>query len=454
MGKHAEGEGMTEKILLEKIQPAPFQPRKEFNPVKLQELADSMREQGLIEPIIVRPHNGGFQLIAGERRFRAAKLLGWKDIRAEVCPMDDLEAEEKSVVENVHRGDLTGNELADIVYDLWQKGGPSDKTGGNGRYLSQEALSKALGWKERYASALIAAKKDADRLGLGSQSVLRNKLFPGDLDETRGLENDSERLALLKKKADGEIGSHELRDYSKAMMESPTKVKEAILDKPKTFTPKVAEGLSKLPEESQAGTIAAIKKGRMDEEKAVQLTKTVKESTGQVKEAVLENPDRFTPKVAEGISKLSTPEAQKSTIDAIKKHRLEEGEAIELTKMMDGQMAYAKEHKVELEEKAREFAALLKQWEKERSKDQSTPGRIRVGHAFRNIMAHMGIVHEIESSSGSCTCPHCGKEASEYLRWTCCDEGKNETLAQAFEDAKRQHEAIVKEETKKTVRWK
>jgi Fe2+ or Zn2+ uptake regulation protein len=69
-------------------------------------------------------------------------------------------------------------------------------------------------------------------------------------------------------------------------------------------------------------------------------------------------------------------------------------------------------------------------------------------------MAHMGIVHEIESSSGSCTCPHCGKEASEYLRWTCCDEGKNETLAQAFEDAKRQHEAIVKEETKKTVRWK
>ena len=439
---------MSEKISLEKIQPAPFQPRKEFDPVKLQELADSMQAQGLIQPIVVRPHNGGFQLIAGERRFRAAKLLGWRDIRAEVCPMDDLEAEEKSVVENVHRGDLKGRELANIVYDLWQKGNIET---GNGRYTAQTDLSKRLGWGKSYASELIIVAKT---ITSSDHQVGDGDMTAHDFLSTRAVADTADRKKLLEKKASGDILSKDLGGYAQAVKESPRAVKDAILDKPKTFTPKVAEELSKLPEESQAGTIAAIKKGKMDEETAVQLTKTVKDSSKVVKEAVLEHPERFTSKVAEEISKLTTEEGQRSTIDAIKKHRLEEGEAVELTKMMDKQMAYAKDHEVELEEKAREFAKLLKQWEKERSKDQSTPGRIRVGHAFRNIMAHMGIVHEIESSSGSCTCPHCGKEASEYLRWTCCDEGKNETLAQAFEDAKRQHETIVKEETKKTVKWK
>jgi ParB-like chromosome segregation protein Spo0J len=410
-----------------------------------------MRGQGLIEPIIVRPLNGGYQLIAGERRFRAAKLLGWKDIRAEIQEMDDLKAMEQSAVENFQRVDLSSIEREDITSLLWKEGGNQGKK----KYATHDELAKVIGLSRNVVSSLIRAKEARETLGLGGRgSPTSEKISTRDLYDTGKIEDSAARKSLLEKKAAGTISADALPGYAKAVSESSKPVKEAVLEEPATFTPKVAEGLSKLPEESQAGTIAAIKKGKMDEEKAVQLTKTVKESTSQVKEAVLENPERFTSKVAEGISKLSTPEAQKSTIDAIKKHRLEEGEAIQLTKMMDGQMAYAKEHEKELEEKAREFAKLLKQWEKDRSKDQSTPGRIRVGHAFRNIMAHMGIVHEIESSSGSCTCPHCGKEASEYLRWTCCDEGKNETLAEAFEDAKRQHETIVKEETKKTVRWK
>jgi len=103
--RRTEGvEKVSESILISKIQPAPFQPRKKFDEVKLQELADSMREQGLIQAITVRPVEGGYQLIAGERRFRAAKILGWKEIRAEVSQMDDMEAEEKSLVENFQRG--------------------------------------------------------------------------------------------------------------------------------------------------------------------------------------------------------------------------------------------------------------------------------------------------------------------------------------------------------------
>ena len=444
---------MTDKIALTKITPAPFQPRKEFDPVKLQELADSMQEQGLIEPIIVRPLDGGFQLIAGERRFRAAKLLGWKDIRAEIVEMGDLPAMERSFIENEARDDLKDSEKDAILTALWERGSSE------GAYKSKSDLARRLGKKLESINKRFVAhtvRKEDPELELASTNVLY---------ETRDLSKDDRKKVVELTEATKREGGisktqtvvHEYVAAIKTTSEAgATAVKEALFKEPGRFTPKLAEELSKLPEESQAGTIAAIKKGKMDEEKAVQLTKTVKESTGQVKEAVLENPDRFTSKVAEGISKLPSEEAKKSTIDAIKKHRLEEDEAVQLTKMMDGQMAYAKEHEKELEEKAREFAKLLKQWELEKAKNQSThdPGRIRVGHAFRNIMAHMGIVHEIESSSGSCTCPHCGKEATEYLRWTCCDKGKNETLAEAFEDAKRQHESIVKEETGKTMRWK
>jgi ParB/RepB/Spo0J family partition protein len=442
----------TDKIALSKITPAPFQPRKEFDQEKLQELADSLQEQGLIEPVVVRPHNGAFQLIAGERRFRAAKLLGWKEIPALVRELSDIEAMEISFIENLQREDLTFPEKERMtiqMYDIGKKAG---------RYATKEDMARKLGYKsggsinKLFASGLLREEEN-----------IPDDVSPQIITSTKSLSKEDRgkviELTRIGVKEGGLPKDHEdllpyVRVIKDAEEKGATAVKDAILERSSRITPKVAEGLSNLPKESQAGTIAAIKKGKMDEDKAVQLTKTVKESTGQVKEAVLENPDRFTSKVAEGISKLSTPEAQKSTIDAIKKHRLEENEAVQLAKMMEGQMAYAKEHEKELEEKAREFADLLKKWKLEQAKDQSTPGRIRVGHAFRNIMAHMGIVHEIESSSGSCTCPHCGKEASEYLRWTCCDEGKNETLAEAFEDAKRQHETIVKEETKKTVRWK
>jgi len=107
----------------------------------------------------VRPYDDGFQLIAGERRFRAAKILGWKEIRAEVCPMEDIEAEEKSAVENFHRGDLTSQEVEDVIYDLWIKGKDT-------RYnSSKENLAKMLGLDRRTINKNIDAKEARERLG-------------------------------------------------------------------------------------------------------------------------------------------------------------------------------------------------------------------------------------------------------------------------------------------------
>ncbi|HMJ66981.1 MAG TPA: ParB N-terminal domain-containing protein, partial [Candidatus Binatia bacterium] len=69
-----------QNVALERIRPSPFQPRKDFSKEALQELADSIKAQGVIQPLIVRERNGQFELIAGERRWRAAQLLGLKEV--------------------------------------------------------------------------------------------------------------------------------------------------------------------------------------------------------------------------------------------------------------------------------------------------------------------------------------------------------------------------------------
>lgn len=101
------------EIPLEKIVPNPRQPRQAFDPVKLAELGESIKEQGVIQPIVVRKKNDTFELIAGQRRFRAAEKLGWKLIPAIVLgSIDDETAMELALIENLQREDLNPIEEA------------------------------------------------------------------------------------------------------------------------------------------------------------------------------------------------------------------------------------------------------------------------------------------------------------------------------------------------------
>src|ERR1019366_5475469 len=70
----------VQRVALDRIRPCPFQPRKDFSPEALRELADSIKEQGIVQPLIVREGNGHLELIAGERRWRAAQLLGLAEV--------------------------------------------------------------------------------------------------------------------------------------------------------------------------------------------------------------------------------------------------------------------------------------------------------------------------------------------------------------------------------------
>ena len=101
------------EIELEAIQQNPYQPRTNFNEVALRELANSIRELGVIQPITVRKLEGNqFQLVSGERRFRASKLIGLKTIPAYIRIANDQEMLEMALVENIQRKDLDPIEIA------------------------------------------------------------------------------------------------------------------------------------------------------------------------------------------------------------------------------------------------------------------------------------------------------------------------------------------------------
>jgi ParB family chromosome partitioning protein len=102
----------VQQISLANIVPSPLQPRREFQREALEELVDSIRQRGIIQPLIVRPVNGRFELIAGERRWRAAKEVGLAEAPAIVRQATDLEVLELSLIENLQRADLNPIEEA------------------------------------------------------------------------------------------------------------------------------------------------------------------------------------------------------------------------------------------------------------------------------------------------------------------------------------------------------
>jgi len=102
----------VQRIPVGQIHPCPFQPRKDFAEEALKELSESIREQGVLQPLIVRARNGAYELIAGERRWRAAQLAGLKELPVLVREADDKQVLELALIENLQRENLNPIEEA------------------------------------------------------------------------------------------------------------------------------------------------------------------------------------------------------------------------------------------------------------------------------------------------------------------------------------------------------
>lgn len=112
-----EGEQVKE-VSVSEIRPNPYQPRKEFEPAAIEELAQSIKEHGIIQPLIVRKSIKGFELVAGERRLRAAKLCGLKQVPVVVKAYTDQQLMEIALIENLQRENLNPLEEAEAYEKL------------------------------------------------------------------------------------------------------------------------------------------------------------------------------------------------------------------------------------------------------------------------------------------------------------------------------------------------
>lgn len=159
------------KVRLDQIHHNPYQPRKRFDDDELKQLADSIRVHGVLQPLVVRQAGEEYQLIAGERRLRAATLAGLPEVPVHVVGFDDQQVYEAALVENIQRSDLNPIEKAQGFKDYLEKYG-----------LTHEALGQKLGLDRSSISNLVGLLnlpgeiQDAVRLGqltLGHAKVLK-----------------------------------------------------------------------------------------------------------------------------------------------------------------------------------------------------------------------------------------------------------------------------------------
>jgi ParB family transcriptional regulator, chromosome partitioning protein len=148
----------------------PTQPRQEFNERELDELAASLGEHGLLQPIIVRPKGNGFEIVAGERRMRAAKRLGWESIPALIRPVDDRASLTLALVENLQRADLNPIEEAEGYQQLIDEFGLTQQQIADAVGKDRSTIANALRLQQLPAS--IRAMLTAGQLTMGHARAL------------------------------------------------------------------------------------------------------------------------------------------------------------------------------------------------------------------------------------------------------------------------------------------
>ncbi|MDF9825678.1 ParB family chromosome partitioning protein [Breznakia sp. PF5-3] len=179
-----EGINDTMMIDVKKIKPNPYQPRKEFDKAALEELAQSIKVHGIFTPILVKESVKGYELIAGERRLRASKLAGLKEIPAIVVEFNDQQMMEISLLENIQREDLNVIEEAIAFSNL------IDKLG-----YTQEQLAKQVGKSREHVTNLLRLLKLPAKV---QEYVIDKKLTMGHARALLALDDKEDILLVAK----------------------------------------------------------------------------------------------------------------------------------------------------------------------------------------------------------------------------------------------------------------
>ena len=194
-------EGDVQQIPLELIEPNPYQPRQHFDEEKLQELAQSIAELGLLEPVVVRRTGQTYQLIAGERRVRAARIAGLSEVPALVKDFGDLEVMQVALIENLQREDLNPIEEAEGYQRLIEEFG-----------FTQSQAAQAVGRKR---SSIANALRLLNLEESEKQMVREGQLSVGHAKVLLGVANKKKRAELAKKVVSEDLSVRQLEELVK-----------------------------------------------------------------------------------------------------------------------------------------------------------------------------------------------------------------------------------------------
>ena len=201
-----EGSSSINEIELKKISVNPNQPRREFNQEALKELADSIVEVGIIQPITLRQTaNDAYQIIAGERRFRAAQIAGLSTIPAYVRTADDENVMEMALIENIQREDLNSMEIALAYQHLLDQ-----------YHLTQEQLSERVGKNRATVANYLRLLKLPTEIQMG----LKNKQI--EMAHARALVSLSDpklQVSLYREIVDQNYSVRKVEEVVKALMQ-------------------------------------------------------------------------------------------------------------------------------------------------------------------------------------------------------------------------------------------
>lgn len=214
--------GLTSEIPLSKLVSNPYQPRKNFNVEELEGLAQSIKQNGLFTPILVKENPAGdYYIIAGERRSKAAKLAGLKTIKAVVAELTDNEMQRIALVENIQRSELNPIEVAISLKSMIDT-----------QKLKHEEVAEIIGKSRTYVVNLLGLLKLNKKIIDG---VLDGKISYGHARPLITL-SDEDAVSIFQKAVDQNLSVREIEGYSKA-----SKLRQARKDKGPTQAPTKSE---------------------------------------------------------------------------------------------------------------------------------------------------------------------------------------------------------------------
>lgn len=230
---------ILKEVLVEQIKSNPFQPRKHFDEETIKELAESIKKNKMIQPVVVREIEDGYELQSGERRFRAVKVLGWKEVPVIVREIGNGDMIVGALVENVQREDLNYVEKADSLRELAEREDIVHKIPHKPELKGQiniSGLAERTGLSANYIGDIFDAANLVEATGTVASNLSQNVI-----NETRGLVIE-ERVKLLTKAAEDELGGRKIRKtvsvVKKTKVDEP--IREALLTEEK-ITAEVGE---------------------------------------------------------------------------------------------------------------------------------------------------------------------------------------------------------------------